>query len=337
MIDCLYDCFKHWTANGSLFILSDPHFCDEDCKKMDKNWIDPDEHVAIINKTAHKNDTLLLLGDLGDPEYVKKIKAKIVLVTGNHDKPGDYRDIVSELYDGALMIAPNILVSHEPVENILWAINIHGHDHAGAERWTDSTGGKHVNVASNVRRWVPLNLGKEIKNGLISKIPNIHRITIDHATKNSIKKKNREARKNGEPEIKMPERKPKKVKQAPPQPSTLTVEEKIEKRERKMCDSYCANCHNRTVALDSDGFYVNGGCEKFREPNVVILNKNSTGGIRKVFTPVMPYNEKATKEYFYADNEKMDGDKFVFCAYCPEMMGTIVSAATKAEKEKKDG
>lgn len=331
MIDCLYDCFKHWVKNGSLFILSDPHFCDEDCHKMDRNWIAPDEHVAIINKTAHKNDTLILLGDLGDPEYIKKIKANIVLITGNHDKPGDYRDIVSELYDGALMIAPNILLSHEPVEGILWAVNIHGHDHAGRERWTDSAGGKHVNVASNVRKWVPINLGKEIKNGLISKIPNIHRITIDHATKNSIKKKNREARKNGEPEIKIPERKPKKAKNMPSQ-RAMTAEEKIIKRERKMCDNYCASCHRRTVALDSDGFYVNGGCDDFRDSSVVVLNKNYPGGIRKVFVPMMPYNEHATKEYFYANNKKMDGDKFVICSYCPEMKATIASVSMKAEK-----
>ena len=329
MIDCLYDCFKHWVKNGSLFILSDPHFCDEDCHKMDRNWIAPDEHVAIINKTAHKNDTLILLGDLGDPEYIKKIKANIVLITGNHDKPGNYRDIVSELYDGALMIAPNILLSHEPVEGILWAINIHGHDHAGRERWTDSAGGKHVNVASNVRKWIPINLGKEIKNGLISKIPDIHRITIDHATKNSIKKKNREARKNGEPEIKIPERKPKKAKTEPPKP--LTAEEKHIKRMTKMCDNYCKTCPNRTVS--DDKLYENGGCEQFFTPSILVLNKNHKNIVRKVFTPK---NGKSASEQFYEKYEVLEGDKFVRCSTCPEMLGTMKSVSEQNGRQERD-
>ena len=77
----LYDCFKHWTRTGRLFIYSDLHFNDEENKAMCPNWISPEEQVAIINKCCHKNDTLLLLGDLGDPEYVKQIKANKVLVT----------------------------------------------------------------------------------------------------------------------------------------------------------------------------------------------------------------------------------------------------------------
>lgn len=189
MIPCLYDCFKHWAENGSVYILSDPHFCDNDCKLMDKEWIDPDEHVDMINKRVWKNDTLILLGDLGAPEYVKKIKAKKVLITGNHDIPHLYEGIVSELYRGPLMIAPQIILSHEPIVGLHWAVNIHGHDHSGEFRYEDSAGCKHINVASNVCKWIPISLGEEIKKGLLSKIPDIHRITIDRATTHSIKKK----------------------------------------------------------------------------------------------------------------------------------------------------
>lgn len=330
MIDCLYDCFKHWAANGSVGVLSDPHFCDEDCKKMDRNWIDPDEHVNMINKKWHKNDTLLLLGDLGDPEYVKKIKAKKVLITGNHDKPGLYRDIISEIYDGMLMIAPQIALSHEPIVGLLFAVNIHGHDHAGKFRYVDEYGAKHINVASNVCGWMPINLGEEIKKGLLSKIPDIHRITIDCATKNSIKKKNRVARKNGEPEIKMPERKPKKTKMQPPKP--LTAEEKRNKRMTKMCDNYCATCHNRTVS--DNELYEKGGCEQFFTPSVLVLNKNCNHIIRKVFTP---RDEKSAREQFYANQEKLDGDKFVYCATCPEMMGTIKSVSEQNGRKEENG
>lgn len=333
MIDCLYDCFKHWAANGSVGVLSDPHFCDADCKTMNKNWISPDEHVAMINRKWHKNDTLILLGDLGDPEYVKQIKAKKILLTGNHDIPHLYRDIVDELYTGPLWIAEKILLSHEPIVGLVFVVNIHGHDHAGKMRWIDAAGAKHVNVASNVCGWMPINLSEEIKNGLVSRIPDIHRVTIDNATKNSIKKKNRVARKNGEPEIAMPVRKPKKTKA--PQTPVLTAEEKREKRVKKMCDNYCASCPSRTVDLDN--LYINGGCAKFNEASVVVVNRNTQVGHRKVFTPMLPYNEKAAREYFYASNEKMDGDKFIFCQHCPEMLATIVSTKISLEKvEKKE-
>ena len=197
MIECLYDCFKHWSDGGSVYILSDLHFNDADCKIMDKTWIDPEEHLAMINKRVFKNDTLVLLGDLGDPEYVKRIRGRKILITGNHDIPHLYKDIVEEIYEGPLFIAEKILLSHEPIVGLPFCVNIHGHDHAGKHRYIDAAGAKHINVASNVCRWMPINLKEEIKNGLMSKVPTIHRITIDHATKNSVKKKNKMCSKKG--------------------------------------------------------------------------------------------------------------------------------------------
>ena len=41
MIPSLYEPFKKWAETGSIYILSDLHFDDEDCKLMDKNWICP--------------------------------------------------------------------------------------------------------------------------------------------------------------------------------------------------------------------------------------------------------------------------------------------------------
>lgn len=86
MIASLYECFQHWAKTGSVFIISDTHFCDADCKLMDKNWISADEQVEIINKKVHKADTLIILGDVGNVEYVRKLKASYkVLIMGNHD------------------------------------------------------------------------------------------------------------------------------------------------------------------------------------------------------------------------------------------------------------
>jgi calcineurin-like phosphoesterase family protein len=189
MIACLYDCFKHWAANGSVYILSDPHFKDADCKTMDRHWIDPDEHVEMINKKVHKNDTLILLGDLGDPEYVKQIKAKKVLITGNHDKPGVYAGIVNEVYDGVLAIAPKILLSHEPVNGLIFTCNIHGHDHKGHKRKN------HTNVCVDVTGYQPINMNQWMKSGAMAHVETIHRDTIDKAT---VRKQKRGGKKIGE-------------------------------------------------------------------------------------------------------------------------------------------
>lgn len=62
MIDMLYNIFRHWSMTGSVWILSDLHFNDSDCKLMDKNWITPEEQVQRINKLVYRNDTLVLLG-----------------------------------------------------------------------------------------------------------------------------------------------------------------------------------------------------------------------------------------------------------------------------------
>lgn len=325
MIDCLYDCFKHWVKNGSLYIYSDPHFGDEDCHKMDKNWIPPDEQVALINKVCHKNDTLLLLGDLGDPEYVKQIKANKVLVTGNHDKPGLYRDICSEIYNGVLVIAPQIIVSHEHLEGILWAINFHGHDHSGRHRWTDANGGKHVNMAANVCRWMPLNLGEEIKKGLISNIPEIHRLTIDKATTNSIKKKNREARKNGQPIIERPVRQPKQ-KTPPP----VARPKDPNKRINKLRERYCLNCTN-TQVKDPDAL-MHGACPLYDRKCYVVANSKLERPIRYVIDIRDNRNMKAYMDEFYKSHEKLDGDKFIPCNSCPEMVAVISSMGKEKEK-----
>ena len=57
MIPTLYEPFRHWSEGGSIFILSDLHFDDEDCRLMDPDWISPEEQLAIINKTVAKGDT----------------------------------------------------------------------------------------------------------------------------------------------------------------------------------------------------------------------------------------------------------------------------------------
>lgn len=185
MIDCLYNPFKKWAAFGSVYIYSDTHFDDADCKLMDVNWPTPDEQINIINSIVRKNDTFVLLGDVGNPSYIKKIKANTkILITGNHDMgPSKYKDFFDEVFDGPVMIANKILLSHEPVEGLTWCINIHGHDHGNIGGQYDPY---HYCVCSNTINYVPMNLGKWIKQGGLKDIQSLHRQTINEATLRSI-------------------------------------------------------------------------------------------------------------------------------------------------------
>lgn len=184
MIPSLYETFKHWSKNGSVYILSDTHFADEDCKLIDSNWISPEEQIKIINKMVSKSDTLILLGDVGSIEYAKQLRGYKVLIMGNHDESRSrFEDVFDEIYEGALFIGEKILLSHEPIFGLSFCMNIHGHDHSGKMR-NDAT---HLNLAANVCGFRPISLGSEIKSGLLSGIKTIHRQTIDNAIERKTK------------------------------------------------------------------------------------------------------------------------------------------------------
>lgn len=247
MINSLYENFKHWSSKGSVWIISDPHFGDSDCRLMGPEWPEPEQYVKLINKTIHKQDTLICLGDVGDETYVRMINCEHkVLITGNHDKGAsaykketwdipldhinpDYslddwekdfdirtdkeiREIAKdnrinvigkgwsfhkpftfvtvddklfdEVYTGPLFIADRILLSHEPIFGLeSFCVNIHGHCHNGQHRYNG-----HINLAADVVDYKPFNLGKAIKDGMLSGVENYHRQTIDRATENPMKK-----------------------------------------------------------------------------------------------------------------------------------------------------
>ena len=184
MISSLYLQFRDkWSATGSVYIISDTHFDDADCKFMDPDWITPQEHMEIIKKSVHKNDTLICLGDCGDASYLDELKCYKVLITGNHDVMSKVASHFDEVYDGPLFIADRILLSHEPIYGLgTFCMNIHGHIHdSGDDSFYHANKYNHINLASNVYNYQVFNLGKEIKNGLLSQIKNYHRCTIDEA------------------------------------------------------------------------------------------------------------------------------------------------------------
>lgn len=180
MIECLYEPFKHWTKKGSIYILSDLHFDDSNCRYMDENWIEPIEQIKILNKYITKNDTFICLGDVGNEEYIKALKAgHKVLIMGNHDSYEKIKNVFDEIYKGPLFISNKLLLSHEPIYGLeSFCMNIHGHDHNAKGIFSDFA---HINLAANICMYTPFNLGKAIKNGILSDIDDIHRITIDKA------------------------------------------------------------------------------------------------------------------------------------------------------------
>lgn len=81
MISGLYPAFDHWHKTGTVWLYSDPHFGD---KEMPDRLSD-EEQIRSINSKVGKKDTLIILGDIGDIECVKRLRGYKVLITGNHD------------------------------------------------------------------------------------------------------------------------------------------------------------------------------------------------------------------------------------------------------------
>lgn len=83
----LYDIFQErWGQSQSCYIYSDPHFSDEDLEFGIKNRPSDEEQIRRINAKAGRKDTLIILGDIGNIECVRRLRAgRKVLICGNHD------------------------------------------------------------------------------------------------------------------------------------------------------------------------------------------------------------------------------------------------------------
>ena len=138
------------------WFFSDPHFGDENIfnttqrhLRFDSVNYHDEAIVDLWNSTVKSDDTVYLLGDLGDiqskPNYVKdnllKLNGHIILILGNHDKESfnstdelkTYLDDcnITEYYDKPILIDDFWLLSHEPVfvNQFSPFANIFGHVH----------------------------------------------------------------------------------------------------------------------------------------------------------------------------------------------------------------
>lgn len=170
----LYDRFAHWYYEGSIYFYSDTHFDDQDLPNRPTAM----EQVKLINAKVGKKDTIVFLGDVGNPEYIEQIRGYKVLVMGNHDAGrSNYGDYFDEIYEGVLTISDKIILSHERIE-VPWAFNIHGHIHNG-KALRDKM---HLNVCAEVIDFTPVRLKDIIESGILKNVQNIHREAIDKAT-----------------------------------------------------------------------------------------------------------------------------------------------------------
>lgn len=190
MIEALYKPFQKWSEVGTIWIYSDPHFGDKELAAGVKGRPTAEEQVKMINAKVGRKDTLIILGDIGDIEYAKKLRGYKVLICGNHDVGHTkYAEVFDEIYAGPVFIADRLVLSHEPIM-LDFAFNIHGHNHSSVIQ--DS---KHLNVCSDMIGYTPINFNQFVKSGALAKVPSIHRVTIDGATERKQKRLKKEKRK----------------------------------------------------------------------------------------------------------------------------------------------
>lgn len=190
----LYKMFDHWHAEGTLWIYSDPHFDDMDLAAGLPNRPSAEEQVKMINSKVGRKDTIIFLGDIGNVEWVRKIRGYKILIMGNHDAGRtNYEPVFNEIFEGPVMLGEKLILSHEPVD-VPWAFNIHGHIHDSKHK-NDK---HHFNVCSDAIGYVPINMNQWVKQGYLSHVESIHRTTIDKATERKKKRGGRSFNSHGQ-------------------------------------------------------------------------------------------------------------------------------------------
>lgn len=124
----------------SIFFIADTHFGDERILRYENRpFKSVDEMNSEIikrwNESVKDDDSVYLLGDVGDESFLKDLSGKKFLVKGNHDTKSNehYRRAgFCEVYDLPVIFQGFWLLSHEPLyvcQNMPYA-NIFGHVHA---------------------------------------------------------------------------------------------------------------------------------------------------------------------------------------------------------------
>ena len=84
----VYKIFNDRWCKQTVWIYSDPHFGDKELAAGFPNRPSDQEQIKMINSKVGRNDTLIILGDVGDIECVKQLRGYKVLICGNHEGGG---------------------------------------------------------------------------------------------------------------------------------------------------------------------------------------------------------------------------------------------------------
>ena len=123
----------------SIFFIADTHFGDDSIRRYENRPFATVEEMdgTIIknwNETVSDEDTVYLVGDVGDVNKLSVLNGKIILIRGNHDKlpSEEYKACgVLGVYDLPVVYENFWILSHEPMyvnRNAPYA-NIFGHIH----------------------------------------------------------------------------------------------------------------------------------------------------------------------------------------------------------------
>lgn len=181
----LYDIFaEKWKDLQTAYIISDLHFGEDDLKEAFPNRPKDEELVKKINAKVGRKDLLIILGDCGDLDYVRKLRGYKVLVAGNHEKGlTAAKEVFDEVYAGPLIISEKLILSHEPIA-VSGMFNLHGHNHSGKPK-----GKNDYNFCADINNYEPIHFNSWMKEGHLAKVNTIHRNTINTATNRKRRKK----------------------------------------------------------------------------------------------------------------------------------------------------
>lgn len=166
----------------SIYLIADLHFDDEKIMNYENRPFGTvsEMNEKIINNwnnVVSEDDTVYLLGDIGNEQYISRLNGIKYLVKGNHDTFDNnyYREHgFKEVYDLPVILEEFWILSHEPMyvnTNMPYA-NVFGHVHGNPNYNACSSHGCCVSVERI--NYTPVSL-ESIKNRILNSEGNTER------------------------------------------------------------------------------------------------------------------------------------------------------------------
>lgn len=136
----LYQTFEEkWSKFQTCHIISDTHFGDMDLKENIPNRPNDDDFIKLINSKVGRADIILHLGDVGNIDCVRRLRAAYkVLICGNHDSGATNYKRVREIKKFDINIPLNMVKEIMADKYPGWRIEIdecHDVSHAPFHYW----------------------------------------------------------------------------------------------------------------------------------------------------------------------------------------------------------